>query len=211
MVSPAAAEKYGEELASNPVGTGPFVFKEWVRGSHITVERNPDYWEEGLPYLDRIEFKDISGAVVGVQRLKTGEIDYAGQLSPNDVRAIEGSPGIMLHPINVGRWYSVQWQWDVPPFDNPDLRKAIAHAIDRDHIVAITMAGKAATASGPTPPGLWWYDPGLEGYEHDLDKAKEYLEKAGYEPGTEIVLAAPAPASTRRSASSCRSSYRRRG
>ena len=191
MVSPAAAGKYGEELASNPVGTGPFVFKEWVRGSHITVERNPDYWEEGLPYLDRIEFKDISGAVVGVQRLKTGEIDYAGQLSPNDVRTIEGSPDVVLHPIKVGRWYSVQWQWDAPPFDNPDLRKAIAHAIDRDHIVAITMAGKAATASGPTPPGLWWYDAGIEGYEHDLDKAKAYLKKAGYEPGTEIVLAAP--------------------
>ena len=154
MVSPAAAEKHGEELASNPVGTGPFVFKEWVRGSHITVERNPDYWEEGLPYLDRIEFKDISGAVVGIQRLKTGEIDYAGQLSPNDIRAIEGSADITLHPIKVGRWYSVQWQWDVPPFDNPDLRRAIAHAIDKDHIVALTMAGKAATAAGPTPPGL---------------------------------------------------------
>ena len=149
--------------------------------------------------------------MVGVQRLKTGEIDYAGQLSPNDVRAIEGSPGIMLHPIKVGRWYSVQWQWDVPPFDNPDLRKAIAHAIDRDHIVAITMAGKAATASGPTPPGLWWYDPGLEGYEHDLDKAKEYLEKADTSPARRSFWPLPAPASTRRSASSCRSSYRRRG
>ena len=69
--------------------------------------------------------------------------------------------------------------------------QAIAHAIDKDHIVALTMAGKAATASGPTPPGLWWYDDGLAGYEHDVEKAKEYLKKSGYEAGTEIVLAAP--------------------
>ena len=52
---------------------------------------------------------------------------------------IEGSADITLHPIKVGRWYSVQWQWDAPPFDNPDLRRAIAHAIDKDHIVAITI------------------------------------------------------------------------
>lgn len=188
MASPAAAKKWGEDFGSNPVGTGAFVFKEWVRGSHITVERNKDYWEPGLPYLDRIVFRDIAGAVVATQQLITGELDYVGQLSPNDVRPIEGKDGIDLYPITVGRWYSLQWHVYEPPFDNVILRRAIAHAIDRKRIVDITMAGKAQIANGPTPPGLWWYDPDIKSYEYNPKLAKELLAKAGYVPGTELTL-----------------------
>ena len=187
MVSPAAAEKHGEEFGSHPVGTGPFIFKEWVRGSHVVLERNPNYWENDLPYLDRIEYKDIAGSVVGIQRLVTGEIDYAGQLSPNDIRTIENNPEIELHPVKVGRWYSVQWRWDLAPYNNADFRKAVAHGLDRKHIVDILTAGKATIAAGPTPPGLWWYSE-LDAFEYDPAKAKEYLQKSGYKAGTEIVL-----------------------
>ena len=186
VVSPTAARKHGEEFGSNPVGTGPFLFKEWVRGSHVRLERNPDYWEEGLPYLDKIDYEDVAGSVVGIQRLVTGEIDYVGQLSPNDIRAIEDNADIELHPVKVGRWHSLQWRWDRPPFDNADFRRAVAHAIDRKHIVDILTAGKATMAAGPTPPGLWWYsDP--DAFEHDPDKAREYLEKSGYK-GDEVLL-----------------------
>lgn len=188
MVSPTASEKHGENFGSNPVGTGPFVFKEWVRGSHIIVEKNANYWEEGLPHLDAVHFKDTSNSIVGLQRLKTGELDYVGQLSPNDVRPIEGDSNIELHRASVGRWYSLQWHLYEPPFDNVNLRRAIAHAIDRERIVQITMAGKADIANGPTPPGLWWYDKSIQSYEYDLEKSKEYQEKAGYKPGTELTL-----------------------
>lgn len=191
MVSPAAKKKWGKDLSSHPVGTGPFIFKEWVRGTHITVERNPNYWEEGLPYLDKIVFRDISGSVVGLQRLTIGELDYVGQLSPNSIRPIEDNEDLQLFPVTVGRWYSLQWHWDEPPFNNSDLRKAIAHGIDRKRIVDITMAGKANIANGPTPPGLWWFDPDIEGYAYDPEKAKALLKKAGYKPGTELVLETP--------------------
>ena len=186
VVSPAAARKHGEEFGSNPVGTGPFLFKEWVRGSHVRLERNPDYWEEGLPYLDKIDYEDVAGSVVGIQRLVTGEIDYVGQLSPNDIRAIEDSADIELHPVKVGRWHSLQWRWDRPPFNNADFRRAVAHAVDRKHIVDILTAGKATMAAGPTPPGLWWYSE-LAAFEHDPGKAREYLEKSGYK-GDEVLL-----------------------
>jgi peptide/nickel transport system substrate-binding protein len=191
MVSPTAAKKYGKDLGSHPVGTGPFVFKEWVRGSHITLERNPNYWEKGLPYLDKVVFQDISGSVVGLQRLITGELDYVGQLAPNDIRPIENSDKLDLYPITVGRWYSLQWHWNEPPFNNSDLRKAIAYAIDRKRIVDITMDGKANVANGPTPSALWWFDPNIKGYAYNPDKAKELLAKAGYKPGTELVLWTP--------------------
>ena len=129
-----------------------------MRGSHILVERNQDYWEQGLPYLDAVNFQDTSASIVGLQRLATGELDYVGQLSPNDIRPIENNTDIKLYRATVGRWYSLQWHVYEAPFDNVNLRRAIAHAIDRKRIVEITMAGKAEIANGPPPPGLWWYD-----------------------------------------------------
>ena len=118
MMSPAAVKKFGKEFGSNPVGTGPFIFKEWTRGSNITVERNPSYWESGKPYLDRVVFRDISDAVVGTQRLITNELDFVAELSPTSVAPLRGRAGLKLLPITVGRWYSLQWRTDKPPFDN---------------------------------------------------------------------------------------------
>jgi peptide/nickel transport system substrate-binding protein len=106
MISPTAWKKSKQDFGSNPVGTGPFVFREWVRGSQLALERNASYWEKGLPYLDKITFKDIGGSVAGTQRLITGEIDFVPDLSPQEIRQIETRPNIRLMPINIGRWYS---------------------------------------------------------------------------------------------------------
>jgi peptide/nickel transport system substrate-binding protein len=191
MGSPTAAEKAGADFGSHPVGTGPFVFREWQRGNHITVERNPNYWEPNKPYLDRIVFNDISGSIVGIQRLITGELDFVAELSPQDVRQIEGRKVIRLDPSPVGRWYSLQWQVDKAPFNNPMLRQAVAHAIDRKRLVDILMQGKASIAEGPTPKVLWWFDPDLRSYDYDPPKAKALLTEAGYADGINLTLAAP--------------------
>ncbi|WP_264713392.1 ABC transporter substrate-binding protein [Limobrevibacterium gyesilva] len=191
MVSPAAAEKYGKDLATNPVGTGPFIFKEWVPGNRLVVEKNPAYWEKGKPYLDRIVFSEITTTAVAIQRLLTGEADYASALSPIDVRQIENRKGIRLDPSAVGRWYALQWQVDKPPFNNLKLRQAIAHSIDRKRIVDIVMSGRAAISNGPTPAALWWADPALKPYDYDPAKAKALLAEAGHPNGIELSLATP--------------------
>ena len=191
MMSPTAVKKYGKDYGSNPVGTGAFVLKEWVRGSHIIVERNENYWEKGVPYLDRVAFRDIAGAVIGIQRLTTGEVDFIDGLSPQNIRQVENNADVKLDPIPFGRWFALQWHWDEPPFNNSKLRKAIAYALDRDRINAIIMNGRAAISSGPTPEGLWWYDPGIERYDFNPERAKQLLKEAGIAPGTEIALSAP--------------------
>ncbi|MGF7160942.1 peptide/nickel transport system substrate-binding protein [Rhodoligotrophos appendicifer] len=191
MISPASAEKYGQDLGAHPVGTGAFVLKEWVRGSHVSLDRNENYWEQGLPYLDHVVFNDISNAVVGIQRLMTGEIDFVAQLSPQDSRLVQNNPDIKLNPISRGQWYSFQWHWNEAPFDNAKLRKAIAHSIDREKINQILWAGVGTISNGPTPPGLWWSAPETKGYEYDVEKAKALLAEAGIKEGTEITLSAP--------------------
>jgi peptide/nickel transport system substrate-binding protein len=191
MLSPTAAQKLGKDFGKAPVGTGPFVFKEWVRGSHIAVERNSRYWESGKPYLDRIVFRDTSGAVVGVQRLVTGEVDFIADLSPLDVKQLRDRPGITLSPITVGRWYALQWHVSREPFSNDKLRQAIAHGIDRKRINDIVMDGKGTISDGPTPPGLWWFDPAIKSYPYDPAKAKWLLKEAGYNNGFDFTLATP--------------------
>jgi peptide/nickel transport system substrate-binding protein len=191
MISPAAAETHGEDLGDNPVGTGPFVFKEWVKGSHITVERNPDYWQEGKPYLDEIVFRDIADSVVGIQRLVTGEVDYVGDISAQEIRQLEGRDDMNLYPIAVGRWYSLQWHVYEAPFDNAKLRQAVAHAVDKKRINDIVMNGKGTLSQGPTPPSLWWHNADAESYPYDPDKARALLAEAGYAEGFDYVLSTP--------------------
>jgi peptide/nickel transport system substrate-binding protein len=191
MVSPAAAEKLGKDLSVRPVGTGPFVFKEWVPGNRLVVERNPAYWEKDKPYLDGVTFRDISTTAVSIQRLLTGEADYTSALSPIDIRQIEKNKAITLDPSKVGRWYALQWQVDKPPFNNAKLRQAIAHAIDRKRIVEIVMSGRAPLANSPTPNSLWWAAPDIPGYNYDPERAKALLAEAGYPNGLEVVLSTP--------------------
>ena len=190
MVSPTAVQKSGQDFGSNPVGTGPFRFKRWTRGSQIVVEKNKDYWEQGKPYLDEIVFSDVAGAVVAMQRLITGELDYIDSLSPQNIRQIESNPDVKLDPITVGRWYAYQWHWNQPPFNNPKLRQAIAHAIDRKRLNEITMLGKGVISDSATPEGLWWYTK-LDGFAYDPAKAKALLAEAGIQPGFKIELSAP--------------------
>ena len=191
MISPAAAKKYGPNLGSHPIGTGPFVFKEWVRGSHISVVRNSAYWLSGEPHLDEILFQDTPDAVVGIQRLLTHEVDYADQISPQEVKEIAHRSAIDLYPTKVGRWYFLQWHVYQPPFNNPKLRQAVAYAIDKERLNGIIMAGKGQVSEGPTPPGLWWHDPKVESYPYDPTKAKQMLAEAGYPHGFDYVLSTP--------------------
>ena len=126
-----------------------------------------------------------------MQRLATGEIDFVGELSPQDVKQLQARPNIALQPITVGRWYSLQWHMFKEPFNNPKLRQAIAHGIDRKRISDIVMDGKGTVSDGPTPPGLWWFDPSIKSYAFDPDKAKVLLSEVGYSSGFEFALSTP--------------------
>jgi peptide/nickel transport system substrate-binding protein len=198
MISPAAAQKYGPDLGRNPVGTGPFVFKSWTQGSSIVLERNPNYWEAGKPYLDSIVFRDIPNHVIGLQRLGVGEVDSVTSLSPDELRPIESNDAIAVEQARVGRWYSLQYQVDKPPFDNAKLRQAIAYALDRNRLNQVTMRGRAVIANGPTPAGLWWSSSDEVVYDYNPDKARALLAEAGVAQGTSLALSASSEVLMRR-------------
>lgn len=189
IVSPTAVEEYGEDFGLNPVGTGPFRFVEWIPDSRVVVERNEDYWDEGMPYLDRIEFLHVPEGQVQMTMLRTGEADIIDELTPTLLPLLENDEGVKLAELQSFRF--IGWQWDVtkPPFDNKLLRQALAYGVDREEIKESIFAGTGRAATHPEGGG-WWYDPTLdtEGYTYDPEKAQELLAEAGYPDGFSFNL-----------------------
>jgi peptide/nickel transport system substrate-binding protein len=191
MISPTAAKKLGNRFGVEPVGTGPFVFKEWLQGNSITVDKNPDYWEKGKPYLDRVVLHLMANPTIGVPRMLSRELDVVPYLPPNEARALEGKPDIRLFLSPGSRWTSLHIVTTSAPFNDVRVRQAIAYGLDRQRIVDIVTAGKGIVANGPTPPSLWWFNKDLPSYEHNPEKARKLLSDAGYASGLSVTLSIP--------------------
>ena len=188
IASPAAIEQYGEKLNENPVGTGPFMFEEWSRNNTITLAKNPEYWMEGKPYLDKVIFQVIPENAARLNALQTGEIDLLDGMNATDTTIVEDSAGLELlkrPSFNIGY---MALNTEKEPFNNPLVRQAINMAIDKDKIVDAFYNGLAETATSPLPPSLWGYDDSLEKYEYNVEEAKKLLKEAGFENGFKTKL-----------------------
>jgi ABC-type transport system substrate-binding protein len=192
-----AYEQLGAEWQKRPVGTGPFIVGEWRPGEYITLVKNPDYHEEGLPLLDQVRFLYMPDVNSQLLQYRADELDLLFDFPPGQLAAIKDEfprefvekPGLNL------QYYG--FKLTQPPFkDNPDLRKAFAYALDRDKDWnKLTDGAYLPGNAGVLPPGMPVAD--VEGYAYDPKKAREYLTKAGYPNGNgleEITLYYPASA-----------------
>lgn len=179
VVSPAAVEQYGENFGRNPIGSGPFRLVEWVDDSHIILERFDGYWDTGKPYLDRIEIRHVPDIQVRATMLRTGEAHLIDEVDPSVVSTLGGAAGVAVEEYKSWRWYGTQCDVDKPPFDNPDLRKALAYATDREAIKKLIFNDTGRVMTHPIAGG-WAYDPSLDNLmRFDLEKAREHLARAG--------------------------------
>ena len=188
-------EGAGDNLKSHPVGTGPFKFKEWSRGDHITLVRNKDYWNPKLPYLDEVTFKFIPDETTQIAALKAGDIDVVSQiLSPEVVPDIESDPnlkvlkggvttGDVILAINNSR----------KPFNDIRVRKAISYAINRKDVIDGAMFGYGTPIGSHMSPANPYYVDLTWLYPYNPKKAKELLKEAGYPNGFSAVIKLPAP------------------
>lgn len=188
IASPTALAKYGMEFGQNPVGTGPFVFKEWKPQESITLEKNPDYWMEGYPLLDRVVFRSIADNSARLNALLAGDIDLMDNLAPSDVPSVEKNNKlqlIMRPSFNVAY---LGFNTEKAPLNDPKVRVAIAHAIDKQGLVDSIFSGAAIPAKNPMPPSLWGYNDDIKDYPFDLEKAKQLLAEAGYPNGLDLTF-----------------------
>lgn len=194
IASPTAFEAAGESFGDKPVGTGPFKFVEWKRNDTVRIEKFDDYWVEGEPKLDEVVFRSIPDNSGRLNALLAGEIDLADGINPSDGVTIEGDDNLQLYErpsMNVGYLGLTTTR---EPFDDPKVRQAMNHAIDRQAIVDAFFEGRGEVAKNPMPPVISGYNDDIEGYEYDPEKAKELLEEAGLGDGFEMELwAMPVP------------------
>lgn len=179
IVSPTAVENAGDQFALNPVGSGPFKFVEWVPDSHIIVERFEDYWDEGMPYLDRIEMRHVPDAQVAVTMVRTGEAHLTDEVDPPMVPTLNEAPDVHVVTYESWRWYGTQCDVDKAPFDNVDLRQALAYGTDRETVRQLIFGGTGRVMTHPIAGG-WAYDPELDSLmQFDPAKAQELLASSG--------------------------------
>jgi len=184
MVSPTAVKKSGVNFANNPVGTGPFSFKEKIKGSTITLVKNQNYWQKGLPHLDQVVYKIITDSNVAAVNLKSGQVDMTDWRFPT--KEIENFKTISNMTVlsQSGQGY-IGFYLNVtkPPFDQKELRQAIDILIDRDAMVKLIKNGAATPGRSPFSPGNLAFGDSDKYQQPNLAKAKALLTKAGKPDG----------------------------
>ncbi len=174
--------------ARNPVGTGPFVFVEWVQGDHLTVKKNPTYFKKDRPYLDTITFKFLPVDQSRIDALSAGEIDWADAVPLQQVPALSKDPRFTYVTSAVaGIPDFLAMNTAKAPFDDPLVRQAVALAINRQEIKDVAYLGTGELGLEEVPTGSKWYDKsGIFGASPDTAKAKDLLTQAGYPNGLKI-------------------------
>jgi peptide/nickel transport system substrate-binding protein len=196
IISPTAAKKGAEEFARKPIGTGPFMIKEYIPKSHVTLVRNPDYnWgppiyqHTGPAYLEEVKWQIVPEVGTRMATLDTGETQIIEYLVPEDVKRYQKdnrfkvllieTPGApRMNVLNVSK----------APLDDVKVRQAINFATDRQTIVDTLFKGVYDVAYGPMEKPTFGYDASLDKmYPFDQTKAKQLLDDAGWKPGANNV------------------------
>ncbi|UCC87002.1 MAG: ABC transporter substrate-binding protein [Anaerolineales bacterium] len=185
MMPPAYTQEVGPEgFNEAPVGTGAFKFVEWVKDDHVTVEKNPDWWN-GEPQVDLITFRTIPEASGRVASLLAGEADIIEVVPFDSIQQIEDREDLtVLDRGGAIAYIGLDTLKDVPTQDRR-VRQAMNYAVDAESIAEFVLSGRAQAVPGglwPVSPG---WDPDLPIY-NDKDKARELLAEAGYPDGFEI-------------------------
>jgi peptide/nickel transport system substrate-binding protein len=178
-------------LSTKPVGTGPFRFKSWTPGDRLGVEKNPDYFEKGLPKLDGVTMRIIPEAAARLAALESGEIDILWNLPYEAVEKFKSHPNIRADSVATATWDGVILNNERPPFDNMKIRQALAATIDNEAIVELAIFGQGAPTHSPIPPSHPYFNKSLGFPKPDIARAKKLLAEAGVPNGFEVTMQVP--------------------
>jgi peptide/nickel transport system substrate-binding protein len=171
-------------FASQPVGTGPFTFVEWVKDEQLVFEANPDYWG-GAPKIETVIFRPIPETATRVAALEAGDVDIITDVPPDYVDQVPDNIAVVSIPGT--RAFFIGMNVTVKPFDDVRVRQAMNYAVDVDTIIKSMLNGLARKLDGPVLPEAFGYV-ATPVYNYDPDKAKALLAEAGYPDGFEMEL-----------------------
>jgi peptide/nickel transport system substrate-binding protein len=190
-----------KDMRQHPIGTGPFKFVEFKPNESVKLIRNPEYWKKGRPYLDAIEYTSIANPSTAILAFTAGKFDrYAqGILSLPLMKQIkQQEPNAVCEVVSWNIPRQLLINRDKPPFDNPELRRAMALSLDRQAFIDIISDGDGSVGGAmmPPPAGSWGMPPqilqSLPGYGPDVQKnraeAREIMKKLGYGPDKRLPV-----------------------
>lgn len=197
ILSPAAIQSEGAQLANAPTkaGTGPFMFTTWVKGDHLTLSRNPHYWQKDsagttLPYLNTVTYHPITNESVMYTNLQTSTINVAMALAPTDTQAAKSNPNLVYNQIPGLSFFGFMLNTKAAPLDNVHVRRAIEWGVNRQEIVTSVLDNIGVVAQGPISPSSWAYSASIAPYTYNTSNAKAELQQAGLSSASFTLLVA---------------------
>ena len=170
-----------------PIGTGAFKFAEWRTNEFLRVERNPDSSDAPGPWLDGIVYRFMPDQLTLRLAFETHQVDFWGA-EPWTVTAFVGDPRFDVFTSPTSSYTYIGWNLKRPLFQDPLVRRALAHAVDVPSMVRYILYGHGLQSTGIFTPQMWFFDPSITPLAHDLDKARQLLAEAGWKPGPDGIL-----------------------
>ncbi|WP_304951349.1 ABC transporter substrate-binding protein [Sulfitobacter sp.] len=196
--SAIVASESVETNNANPVGSGPFKFDSWTRGDRLTLVKNPDHRDAAEVALDKVVFRFISDPAAATAAMMAEELDaFPGFPAPELLPQFEADPRFRVNVGSTEGEVILAMNNAKPPFDNVEVRRAVATAIDRDEIIEGAMYGQAVPIGSFYPPHGTAYVDLTDAYPHDSTKAEEMFEAAGVAGATMTLRVPPFPYATR--------------
>jgi peptide/nickel transport system substrate-binding protein len=180
MISPTAAQKLGDKIIGNPVGTGPFKFVSYQPNVSIKYERFEGYWQKGLPYLDAIQINFVTDPVVALASFTRGEAHFIANISVADAKQLKAQGNMIAKNTTAINSICGDSKNPTSPFADIRVRRAIAYAIDNTTIVNSIYEGFSPPTNQLAMKGGTAYDATIKGYPYNPSKARELLAAAGY-------------------------------
>ena len=187
IVSEKAVISDEKGFGQKPVGTGAYILENWSNIDKIILKKNKNYFR-GEPKIDKLIFKAIPEAGVRVIGLETGEIDVAYTVSPIDVPTVIKNNNLDIISKSPSAIEFIGFNTSKAPFNNKDLRKAVTYALDVDEILKAVLSTYGTNINSPLAPSAFGYTTDRPTYTKNLEKAKEYLKKSGYENGLTVEI-----------------------
>lgn len=166
-------------LPTQPIGTGPFVFKEFQPGVGATLERNPNYWMPDRPYLDGIRMTAIAEPIAQQSALRSNAVDILEMLATEAILPLRRAPNVRAHSVTVGQYYAIFTQANLEPFTNPKVREAFKYLLSRRPLLMTSLLGEGSIANDVTLPPGNPYLPAIPQRDQDLPRARRLLAEAG--------------------------------
>lgn len=187
IVSKAAYEKDPEEFGRRPVGTGRYRVVRWDRGQQLVLEAFEQYWGP-KPSVARLIVKPVKEATARAAELQTGRAHVIKGVPVEMARTLGQQPGVNVIVSKGVRQVYFRLNGFRPPFSNVRVRQAVNYAVDREAIVKHILEGFGEVRTGPFSQKQWGYDPNVQEYTYDPDKARRLLREAGYASGVDVTF-----------------------